>query len=260
MSFARLHWDSHPPPFPIPLLRESTTSNETKKRHPDICVLADAAHPYPATKLSFQPSTLSAHTAFPHGLLLREDSTTRSSNRSSTGTANRARTGSYASLRSKEAKRASWGAGAAMGGSNSGDRSASPSGPHLSGGGGDSGDSSSASPYHSESAAQGAGLPDFFPDRELLASSADCLRIWEISRNEAYAASAAEEARRNTGFVSSPGSTGAGRRRPGTGGGGGSGEQEGNMRFELGEKSVLAHVSRAGLPLFALGRDPSCPR
>lgn len=154
----------------------------------------------------------------------------RSSSSSSARTA-------YAGPLSKQSKRASWGANGPPPGAE-GDQ-----GDGGNGGGG-------SGPYTSSSAASSAGLRDFFPDRELLASSADCLRIWEISRNEQWSGSAVErqreEQRRNSGFVNSP-AGGAGRRRPMSA----AYDAEGRLRFELVEKSVLAHVS--------LGREFSCP-
>ncbi|KDN46126.1 WD40 repeat-like protein [Tilletiaria anomala UBC 951] len=156
--------------------------------HSELALLADAAHPYPATKLSFQPSTLSTTPDFPAGLANHTSSRN-----------------SYASPLSKQSKRASWG----------------------------------ATIYTSASAANSAGLRDFFPDRELLASSADCLRIWEISRNESYAYEQEEEARRGSGFV-----TGSShRRRVGS-----AYDSDGRLRFELVEKSVLAHSKSANSP------------
>lgn len=151
-------------------------------------LLADASHPYPATKLAFQPSTLSSAPTFPG--------------------AGGARAGTDASAA----------AAAAVAAANN------------------------YSPSTKESSAQAAasvGLPDFYPDRELLASSADSLRIWEISRNENWAgtvAEAEEESRRVSSHINQ-----SSRRRPG-------GEVATNLRFELAEKSVLAHSKSANSP------------
>jgi WD repeat-containing protein 68 len=117
---------------------------------PQFDLLASAAHPYPPTKLSFQPASLSSS----------PPSTPR-----------------YAPT-SRAAKRASWRGSAGEGG-------------------GDEGGSGS----------------DGWADRELLATTADCLRVWECYREED----------RSSAYV---------------------GRREGApLPFGLREKSVLAHVS-----------------
>lgn len=105
-------------------------------REHHVTVLADALHPYPATKLGFQPSSLSN----------RDDP-----------------------LSSLSASEKSW-----FGPSSAPNMSIS--------------STSSASSVDSHS---GAEMSDFsqdvldeYPDTELLASSADCLHIWEIQRSD----------------------------------------------------------------------------
>lgn len=85
---------------------------------------------------------------------------------------------------------------------------------------------------------------DGFPNRELLASTADCLRIWECARN-ADTAPPWEDADGGQGSVDDEEASAAGggyhnyvgARR------GGRASMAGKMRFNLREKSVLAHVS-----------------
>jgi WD repeat-containing protein 68 len=125
-------------------------------------VVADAAHPYPATRIAFQPSSLvEGH----------------SSSSTSSSTLNRYSSGS------KAAKRASWG-GASYG---------------LQG---------NEEDYNEEEAR--------YPDRELLATTADCLRVWECMRED-------EDSTTNS-FVGERGRK--------------------QTHYGLREKSVLAHVSR----------------
>ena len=79
--------------------------------------------------------------------------------------------------------------------------------------------------------AEGGELPDHYPDRELLASTADCLRIWEIYRNEfsdPYQSS----------YVGGNASGGAAAQQ-------GEGSQ---LPFSLREKSVLAHSKNTKSP------------
>lgn len=97
-----------------------------------LTLLADASHPYPPTKLGFQPSTLFDAPANEG----RDSSLERERTSEDRG---------YASPTTKLAKRGSWGAKPRP----------------------------DASEYR-----------DNYPDRELLASTADCLRIWEVHRNE----------------------------------------------------------------------------
>lgn len=120
-------------------------------------MVADAAHPYPATRIAFQPSSL-------------EDGHSSSVNTSTRYSSN-----------SKLAKRASWGASYGLHG-NVEDQT--------------------------EDDAQ-------YPDRELLATTADCLRVWECSREE-------EDSSVNN-YVGERGRE--------------------KVHYGLREKSVLAHVS-----------------
>jgi WD repeat-containing protein 68 len=124
---------------------------------PSLNVVADAAHPYPATRIAFQPSTL-------------DDGSTSQVNPSTRYSAT-----------SKSAKRASWGTAYAL-----------------------------------------QGSPEdqidediLYPDRELLATTADCLRVWECMREE-------EDPNVNS-YVGERGQK--------------------KSRYGLREKSVLAHVS-----------------
>lgn len=103
---------------------------------------------------------------------------------------------SYVSPTSKFAKRTSWGVGA-------------------SGGGG--GVSPNVNPINLSSEEV-----DYYPDRELLASTADCLRIWEIHRQD-HNSEEGEGKDRNSTYV-------------------GKSKADG-LPFALREKSVLAHVS-----------------
>ncbi|EPQ30897.1 uncharacterized protein PFL1_01795 [Pseudozyma flocculosa PF-1] len=142
-------------------------------------LLADASHPYPPTKLGFQPSTLadpSSHSRGPSSERERSDR-------------------AYASPTTKMAKRGSWGAKV---------RSSS---------GADDGGQS--------------GSIDNYPDRELLASTADCLRIWEVHRNEGGGHGGDDSYR--SGYV--------GQSDPGQ-----------KLRFGLREKSVLAHSKNTTSP------------
>lgn len=129
-------------------------------------MVADAAHPYPATRIAFQPSTLDdAHSS------------------SSASSSNQNRYSSSA----KSAKRASWGASYGLQGN---------------------------SEEYSEEEPR-------YPDRELLATTADCLRVWECMREE-------EDGNTNS-FVGERGQK--------------------KVHYGLREKSVLAHVSK-GRPNF----------
>lgn len=90
----------------------------------------------------------------------------------------------------------------------------------------------------SAQAAASVGLSDFYPDLELLASSADSLRIREISRNENWAGTAAveqeEEAQRASSYINQSARRCA--------------EPASNLRFNLAEKRVLAHSQSANSP------------
>ncbi|CDS01407.1 related to human and petunia an11 protein [Sporisorium scitamineum] len=146
-----------------------------------LTLLADASHPYPPTKLGFQPSTLFDLSSSER----RDASLDRERGSGERG---------YTSPTTKLAKRGSWGAKLR---------------PSLSGDGGE--------------------LPDHYPDRELLASTADCLRIWEIYRNDysdPYQSS----------YVG--GNTAGGAQQ-------GEGSQ---LPFSLREKSVLAHSKNTKSP------------
>lgn len=100
---------------------------------PSVSVLADASHPYPATKLGFQPSSLSTRDEEKGGSAFGWTSNTDPRNLSISST-------------------------------------------------------SSASSAGSSSAADMSEFAhdavDNYPDTELLASSAECLHIWEIQRND----------------------------------------------------------------------------
>ncbi|KAN0065281.1 hypothetical protein ACQY0O_001116 [Thecaphora frezii] len=145
-------------------------------------LLADASHPYPPTKLGFQPSTLAD-----------------TSSHSRTSSSERDRTDrSYASPTTKLAKRGSWGAKV---------RSSS------------SGDDGGASPV------------DNYPDRELLASTADCLRIWEVHRNSDAGGYGGDESYRSS-YVGQSAAAESGQK----------------LKFALREKSVLAHSKNTASP------------
>lgn len=126
---------------------------------PSLNVVADAAHPYPATRIAFQPSSLD------------EGTSSSSTNQPATR---------YSST-SKSAKRASWGASYGLQGGE-------------------------------EEYGEGEVR---YPDRELLATTADCLRVWECMRDD-------EDAAVNS-YVGDRGQKRA--------------------HYGLREKSVLAHVS-----------------
>lgn len=140
-------------------------------------MVADASHPYPATRIAFQPSSLSG-----------ASSSSSSSSATTTTTTN----SRYSNPSSKMAKRASWGAS-----------HASTSG-YGSGGGSSSSDND-----------ESMSTPRY-PTRELLATTADCLRVWECAHDE--------EERPRSSFV--------GASNPSSG-----------LQYSLREKSVLAHVS-----------------
>ncbi|PWY98973.1 WD40 repeat-like protein [Testicularia cyperi] len=147
-----------------------------------LSLLADASHPYPPTKLAFQPSTLFDASSSER----RDPSLDRERGSGDRG---------YASPTTKLAKRGSWGA-----------KVRSP---------GDAGEAH-----------------DNYPDRELLASTADCLRIWEVHRNE-Y----------SDPYSSSYVGGGSGSGAPGS-----SGADAGKLPFSLREKSVLAHSKNTKSP------------
>lgn len=167
---------------------------------PRLSTLATAPHAYPATKIAFQPSSLS---------------TSSSSSSSDRG---------YMSPLSKSAKRGSWGAagGASPGGS--GGNAAAPE-QWL---------------YPNDEAHDG------FPNRELLASTADCLRIWECSRNADWGTAPPWD------DVEGGGDEENGYRYRRSSGQ----PSSSKMRFNLREKSVLAHVSHERTPRTT--RRPSC--
>ncbi|PWN49179.1 WD40 repeat-like protein, partial [Violaceomyces palustris] len=169
-----------------------------------LSLLADASHPYPPTKLGFQPSTLSEPSSYHHQHHLGSGAS--GGNRMSSSDRERERNDrGYASPTTKLAKRGSWGAKART------NAAAADDADHLS------------------SSSSGLGY-DNYPDRELLASTADCLRIWEVYRNPTDASAAdggGEDARSN--FV-------------------GSSSNGGRLRFGLREKSVLAHSKNTNSP------------
>lgn len=155
---------------------------------PRLSLLANVSHPYPATKIAFQPSSLAT------------SSSSSSSN--------------YMSPASKSANRASWGAS---------HPSASPD----------------LSLYPNDSAHDG------FPDRELLATTADCLRIWECSRNaDGGTAGPPWEEGGDSSAAWGDEEASIGAQQNGFIGRGGRDLPHGKTRFHLREKSVLAHVSR----------------
>lgn len=150
------------------------------RSQPRLSCLASANHLYPATKVAFQPSSLS---------------TSSSSDRDR----------GYMSPSSKSAKRASWGA-----------------------------NQGSPSPLVPNEESH-----DGYPNRELLASTADCLRIWECARNadSSVAPWESEEDEASYGGAGSGSNGYAGSR-------GRHANANGKTRFSLREKSVLAHVSQ----------------
>ncbi|CAO1617102.1 unnamed protein product [Sympodiomycopsis kandeliae] len=169
---------------------------------PRMSTLASAPHSYPATKIAFQPSSLS------------------SANASTSSSSSQDRERGYMSPNSKSAKRGSWGA---------------------------SGPQSHASPdqwLHPNDEAY-----DGYPNRELLASTADCLRIWECARNadadvtppwEESGHGSFEDEEAMGGYSNSSGNHRGyvGRR----------GQGNGKLRFNLREKSVLAHSKSSTSP------------
>lgn len=176
---------SNPPPDGARLAVGSFVEQYTNRiqilgfhpQHPNsLALLADASHPYPPTKLGFQPSTLfDAPTSE-----VRDSSLDRERSSEDRG---------YASPTTKLAKRGSWGA--------------------------------KVRPEASE-------YRDSYPDRELLASTADCLRIWEVHRNE-YASA----------YSSFVGSQQQQQQQPG---------DVPQLPFSLREKSVLAHSKNTKSP------------
>ncbi|PWN28910.1 WD40 repeat-like protein [Jaminaea rosea] len=151
---------------------------------PRLSCLASANHLYPATKVAFQPSSLS---------------TSSSSDRDR----------GYMSPSSKSAKRASWGA-----------------------------NQGSPSPLVPNEESH-----DGYPNRELLASTADCLRIWECARNadSSVAPWESEEDEASYGGAGSGSNGYAGSR-------GRHANANGKTRFSLREKSVLAHSKTSMSP------------
>lgn len=129
-------------------------------RQPCLRPVADAAHPYPATRIAFQPPGL--------------DDT--SSSGASAGVLR------YSALKPNRS-RSSWGS------------------------------------YSGMQSVEGLGEEGVYPERELLATTADCLRIWECTREEDSGSGASSN------YVGTHGQP--------------------SLPFALREKSVLAHVSCA---------------
>ena len=100
---------------------------------PDVTVLADALHPYPATKLGFQPGSMHDDQQYKSSRWGQDELSTSFSSRSSMSSASSSSTADLS----------------------------------------DNGH-------------------DNYPDSELLASTADCLRIWSIDRNDEFSEMASE--------------------------------------------------------------------
>ncbi|CAO1630763.1 unnamed protein product [Parajaminaea phylloscopi] len=168
---------------------------------PRLSMLATTPHAYPATKVAFQPSSLS------------------------TSTSSSERERNYMSPTSKLAKRGSWGTGAQ-------------SGPLPS------------SPSSSSGLVPNDEAYDSFPNRELLASTADCLRIWECARNADVDGGSASEHESLSGAYEDE--EAGNRTGSGTNGFVGRRDKDGSSRararFSLREKSVLAHSKSSTSP------------
>lgn len=184
----------------IQVVGPSTYINSKGNKSSELKLLADASHPYPATKLAFQPNTL-ADSSVTHTHGGSGNSNLHHSN--STGS-NHGR--SYVSPTTKFAKRTSWGVG-------TNNTATSPTVPNV----------NSPNTIQEEL--------DYYPDRELLASTADCLRIWEIHRQDSNEENSETSGKDHSGGTASNRSSYVGK-----------GKNDG-LPFALREKSVLAHVS-----------------